>query len=204
MSGDFERHAAQELLAKADALGVAVPDDLRATVCSNAISGGALAWCRQQAGYLSHDLEQEIPCCWATAETGRAIDCTCWEPEYDVEQQPTAVQLESPLHAERADSLCGDCAFRPGSPERSTAYERESLYSLADRGVPFWCHRGMRKPDRWCHPDGRVVAGDPNDWTPLIVGTVPYRADGQPALLCAGWAKRNDAATYRAASRTTR
>lgn len=48
----------------------------------------------------------------------------------------------------------------------------------------------MRRPVRWEHPDGRTIDGSPDDWQPAIINGLPYRADGRPGLLCAGWAAR--------------
>lgn len=138
--------------------------------------------------------DEEVPasgllCCWGATIYG-PDRCTCWEPVYDVEQTvPAEPATRGGCIA--ADTLCGDCAFRPGSPERADEWSREHLYRLADTGEPFWCHRGMRRPLRYQHPDGRVASGSPDDWQPLTLNGVPYQADGTPGLLCAGWSKRN-------------
>jgi hypothetical protein len=117
-------------------------------------------------------------CCLAAAEDGAAF-CTCWRPEYDMEQQKPQADVEP----ETRTQMCGDCAYRPDSPER-----RDDPYALLD--LPnFWCHRGIRRPARWRHPDGRVRPGDPADYEPPIVNGIPYRADGLPAARCGGWAQ---------------
>ena len=109
--------------------------------------------------------------------------CTCWVPVYDVAQVDPA-----PGDLEPRAAMCGDCAFRPGSPERADEWTREALYDLAEPGRPaFFCHDGMRRPVAWRHPAGPEVPGHPDDWQPPIRAGVPYRADGRPGLLCAGW-----------------
>lgn len=89
--------------------------------------------------------------------------------------------------------MCGDCAFRKDSPERREAFLEEALMELPTTGQPFYCHEDMRRPVRWEHPDGRTVEGSTADWQPPIIGGLPYRLDGRPGLLCAGWAARADA-----------
>nr|MDT0660822.1 hypothetical protein [Micromonospora sp. DSM 115978] len=69
------------------------------------------------------------------------------------------------------------------------ALERRAV-DLAVPTTPFWCHQGMRRPFRWEHPDGRTVDGSPDDYQPPTLAGVPFRADGSPGLLCAGWAAR--------------
>jgi hypothetical protein len=110
-------------------------------------------------------------------------------PVFDVEQQrPRPPAGPEELAVQRA--LCGDCAFRKGSPERADEWTESALFDLAASSVPFWCHQGMRRPVRWEHPDGRTVAGSTDDWQPPMVAGIPYQADGTPGLLCAGWAAR--------------
>lgn len=116
-------------------------------------------------------------CCYAAADRG-AAHCSCWRPVYDLEQAEPRTEL-SP---ETRSAMCGDCAYRPGSPELEEDPYR--LMGLAN----FWCHRGIRRPREWRHPDGRVRPGDPADYQPPIVGDVAYRADGSPAARCGGWA----------------
>lgn len=136
-------------------------------------------------------------CCDGRIDEGPAF-CTCWVPEHDLEQQPVdelhryALALGFPPATR--DLMCGDCAYRPGSPEKANAGDAADLEEWA--GHPnhaFWCHQGIRRPVRWRHPSGAVVDGDPADYQPLIVAGVPYRADGTPAELCAGWAARRRA-----------
>lgn len=124
------------------------------------------------------NLIQYVVCC-AGAAMGGARGCTCWEPVYDLQQFPPDTSIEH----ETRTVMCGDCAYRPDSPEREG-----DPYALLD--LPsFWCHKGIRRPKEWRHPDGRVRAGDPADYQPPIVGEVPYRADGRPAAQCGGWAQ---------------
>jgi hypothetical protein len=115
--------------------------------------------------------------------------CYCWRPVFDVEQADP-IPPASPDDIGVQARMCGDCAFRKGSPERAYEFEEEALFSLADEGTPFYCHDGMRRPVRWEHPDGRSIPGDPADWQPPMVCGLPYRTDGRPGLLCAGWAAR--------------
>lgn len=52
----------------------------------------------------------------------------------------------------------------------------------------------------WRHPAGMRIPADPGrdgDYQPPIVLGVPFRADGQPGLLCAGWAGRDVIASTR-------
>lgn len=119
-------------------------------------------------------------CCYAAAEDGPAA-CTCWEPIYDAEQ----AEPRTDVVPETRSQMCGDCAYRPDSPERAG----DPYFGLALTN--FWCHRGIRRP-RWRHPDGRVRPGDPADYQPPVIDGVPYRADGLPAARCGGWAGRSD------------
>jgi hypothetical protein len=84
--------------------------------------------------------------------------------------------------------MCGDCAYRPGSPERKHDFEEEALLALPLEGQMFWCHDGMRKIIRWEHPDGRTIAPTGDDYDPPIINGAPFRADGRVGVLCAGWA----------------
>lgn len=125
-------------------------------------------------------------CCHGSAMSGDPLDCTCWEPVYDLDQtapDPTVEPSDQP-------EMCADCAYRSDSPERADADDSEMLGGLPDGDNPFWCHQGIRRPTRWRHPLGREVPGDPADYRPPLVAGVPYQADGQPALRCAGWVAR--------------
>lgn len=180
---DFQRLALQRLIDKANTLGVAVPPQI--THLCGPTNHGATVY----ANLHPDEGDPSVPaallgCCMGA--TVDLADCTCWVPIFATEQA-------APRPPASADDLqvgpkmCGDCAFRKGSPERSSEWEEEALFGLAASGTPFWCHAGMRKPIRWEHPAGLTVDGDPDDWMPPMLHGVPYRNDGQPALLCAGW-----------------
>jgi hypothetical protein len=125
-------------------------------------------------------------CCMGDADQGPA-GCTCWRPEYEVDQADP-VPPTGPDDLVVPATKCADCAYRPGSPERADEYMADELISYAYAGRPFFCHTGCRRPLRWRHPDGRVIDGDPSDYRPLIRDAIPYQADGRPAPICAGWA----------------
>jgi hypothetical protein len=135
--------------------------------------------------------EATMGCCWGTVIRGPE-NCTCWEPEYSLEQAEPEKDL---LPMPRA-KMCDDCAFRPNSPERNgdDSYANAddgALDELVAGGQPFYCHTGMRLPLRWVHPSGATVDGHPGAYDPPIVRRdgipVPYKADGTPANICAGW-----------------
>lgn len=188
--GDFYDRALGELLAKADGLGVDVPDAVRVLHTSEAVQGGA--------DYLRVHPEMEdpdrwpadfFPCCWGVAIYFDLSRCQCWEPVYaDAQAAPQLV--DGPADCPTQTAMCGDCAFRKDSPERSEEWTEESLLRLADTGAPFWCHDGMRVPVAFRHPVLGEVPADPAGYTPAVVAGVPYRADGTPGLLCSGWAHR--------------
>lgn len=144
-------------------------------------------------------------CCPGRLRDGPA-GCTCWQPIYDRDQTdpPSAHVLASWLEEEVATEvragMCGDCAYRPNSPEKqsqaSHAGDAAELERLAASGEKFFCHDGFRRPVAWQHPAGMRIPADPRrdgDYQPLIIFGVPYRADGQPGLLCAGWDARHRA-----------
>lgn len=57
--------------------------------------------------------------------------------------------------------------------------------------TPFYCHQGIRKPIAWRHPpSGTEIPGHPGGYDPPIQDGVPYKADGSPAFICAGWLLR--------------
>lgn len=152
---------------------------------------------------IGHGARPDLPdagegmCCAGAAING-PHRCTCWRPVYDIEQVdplPDVPQV-------RPAGMCGDCAYRPGSPERQGdpdhAGDAELLDDLAASGTPFWCHDGIRRPARWVHPPtGIEVPGHPADYEPPMVGAVPFRANGRMAFLCAGWAARGRALAAR-------
>lgn len=131
--------------------------------------------------------DKVVPCCWASAETDGA-ECTCWVAVLDVE--PTTDVQEGPPLARRR--MCGDCAYRPGSPERQELGGDEPWYGLEQ---PFFCHTGMPRAVAYQHPTlpEPVPAPDDGDYRPYIRDGRPWQADGRPAELCAGWAAFNRA-----------
>jgi hypothetical protein len=90
--------------------------------------------------------------------------------------------------------LCQDCAFKPGSPERQgdPRYrgDTEFLNRIVETGESFFCHQGIRRVVAWEHPSGARVEPAPGDYQPPVIDGVPYRADGSPGELCAGWTSR--------------
>jgi len=147
-------------------------------------------------------------CCEGAQKAGPA-GCSCWTPEFDLEQTTPDLEAVVDLALGQAEPpvrhrMCGDCAYRPDSPERSgdPAYRGDGaqLEQWAADGDRFWCHDGMRRPIAWRHPAGMRLAAalDDGDYQPPILEGIPYRADGQPGLLCAGWAARNRALKARA------
>lgn len=120
--------------------------------------------------------------------------CTCWRPAYDLEQAEPR-----PGPHDVREGMCGDCAYRPGSPEKASdpdhAGDPESLEHFAAIGAPFWCHDGMRRVVARRHSAGAEIPGHAAAYDPPIRDGVPYRADGRPGLLCAGWDARRRALT---------
>lgn len=116
-------------------------------------------------------------CCLSAAEDGPAA-CTCWEPLYDADQAEPRTDVEPTTRSR----MCGDCAYKADSPEMA-----RDPYALVE-ATNFWCHRGIRRPREWRHPDGRVRPGSAADYQPPIIDGIPYRADGLPAARCGGWA----------------
>lgn len=139
------------------------------------------------------DLGLTEPCCYGVAN-GTADNCSCWRPVYDGDQTDR-LTFDAPVV--RPDGMCGDCAYRPGSPEKSgDPHHRgdpQELEMLAESGRPFFCHDGMRRIVKWVHPTGAEVPGHPADYAPPISGDLPHRTDGTPAYLCAGWDARRRA-----------
>jgi hypothetical protein len=128
-------------------------------------------------------------CCDGSAAMGPQY-CTCWAPAFDLEQQAAR-----PGERGQRDAPCGDCAYRPGSPERSGNERYNGDQAFLDRivetGEPFHCHVGIRRVVKLVHPSGAEVELPPGgDYRPPIVAGVPYKADGSPGELCAGWAAR--------------
>jgi len=162
----------------------------------------------EAAGMLAHggpwgQLEMPDPvngaCCIASAVKGPQY-CTCWEPEFDAGQQDPR-----PGKPGQRAARCPDCAYRRDSPERSgdDRYngDAEFLERIAVTGEAFWCHVGIRRAVALVHPSGaRVSLLHLGDYRPPVVGGVPYKADGTPGELCAGWAARRRAHLSREAA----
>lgn len=136
-----------------------------------------------------------LTCCYGVAAAGPHA-CTCWRPVYDHTEQTNPDETAQSTVRPR---MCGDCAYRPGSPEKTGDPQHRGdateLEILAESGSPFYCHDGMRRIVRWCHPSGAELPGHPADYAPPMVGATPYRTDGKPGLLCAGWDARRRALT---------
>lgn len=185
---DFERLAVQRLIDKATAAGLYIPDTITAIASSLAHtehcgSYPAGAWADANPGD-----DYPVGCCIGNDMYG-PDRCTCWTAVYEIDQhEPRPPQRAEDIEVQTR--MCGDCAFRKGSPERAEGFLEEALHSMAEAGQPFYCHDGMRRPAHWLHPDGRRVEGSTADWRPPIIAGLPYRADGRPGLLCAGWMAR--------------
>ena len=143
----------------------------------------------------------ELYCCWGVINSGDYRDCSCWEPIYDLEQQPVTI-----AEAGCRTVPCHDCAYRVDSPERqgdeSVVGDDYELQRIVALGQPFWCHQGIRRPVAFVHyPTGIVVPGDAADYRPPMRQSRPYKADGTPADMCAGWASRRLRYLYEEARR---
>lgn len=120
--------------------------------------------------------------------------CTCWRAVYEPDQ--TSKLDGDPAPAPRP-LMCGDCAYRPGSPEKAgdPGYrgDAEELEHLAASGTPFYCHDGMRRVTKWVHPSGAEVQALDGAYAPPFTGNIPHKTDGTTADLCAGWDARRRA-----------
>lgn len=187
--------ATRRLVEQADEMGLSdqVPERIREIVMGRVpTNGGAVMWARLNEGLPEADWP--VGCCEPNDLFGPEY-CLCWEPKYDLEQQPVT-PVGSWKDCQPRDGMCGDCAYRPDSPERTDGdgYMEESLLDMArSRNRVFFCHENNRKPVLWKHPDGREVPGDPADYQPPFADGVPYQADGTPSLICAGWWAINSA-----------
>lgn len=150
-------------------------------------SAGARAWIERHPDEDAWPW-QAYACCSSAAIYGPRR-CECWEPVYDVDQANPQLP-KSPEDLGVQPRMCGDCAYRKGSPERDDDYLAGTLLELAVSQTPFWCHTGMRRPVVYRHRDLGDVPADPADYTPPMVAGVPFQADGTPGLLCAGWSVR--------------
>jgi hypothetical protein len=188
----LERLAIQKLVDRANAAGIEVPVDVLAALHGRHGSVGAAGFAARYPGEDWTGVpDAAISCCMGVAMGGLEA-CTCWFPVFEVEQAP----IRPPACAEDLEAqprMCGDCAYRKGSPERSDPYVAEQLLELPSTGQVFWCHADMVRPVAWRHPQlgpEHDVPGEDSDWRPAMANGIPYRADGRPGLLCAGWAQR--------------
>lgn len=126
------------------------------------------------------DATDGIPCCMASAI---GDTCSCWMPLYDQPRDHDVQEGPSPVR----ELCCHDCAYRNDSPERTAG---EAL--PYDYRTPFYCHDGMPRVIAQVHPAGALVHGEQGDYDPIVAGSSSERrawqADGQPGVLCAGWA----------------
>lgn len=158
---------------------------------------------------MCHEVPEDLPdagegmCCPGAAVYG-PHRCTCWVAVYDLEQAPvdqTVVRLlDAGVTPVTRKLMCEDCAYRPDSPEKagdeSYAGDPDFLEGIAARAERFWCHVGIRKPVAWRHPSGVEIPAHPGGYDPPKVKGIPYRADGSPAELCAGWDARRRALAH--------
>ncbi|TFV83138.1 hypothetical protein [Blastococcus sp. CT_GayMR16] len=127
-----------------------------------------------------------VPCCEASLHSD-GEECTCWEGLLDV--VPTRDVQEGPQLVRRR--MCGDCAYRAGSRERTELAGDLPYYT---RDQQFQCHTGMPRATSYKHPAlGDAVVPDitGSDYRPYVRGARAWQADGRPAELCAGWAAVN-------------
>lgn len=136
------------------------------------------------------DIDDYGWCCDGAALRGRRF-CTCWEPVFDLEQQPLVDDGRPPAEVPTRSKCCHDCAYRAGSPERE-AGDGDWLVELATGdGRMFWCHQGMRRVIAFRHPDGRELPAGDGDYRPPVGPAerpVAWKADGAVGERCAGWA----------------
>jgi len=121
-------------------------------------------------------------CCMGAAAMGR---CTCWRETYDRPQLPAVVPIVPPTV--RRGGCCGSCGVVDGLADRL------GIDDAAVLGRAFFCHQGLRRAVERHHPDGRVRPADPHAYAEATVDvggvSMPLKADGTVADLCAAWAK---------------
>ena len=116
--------------------------------------------------------------------------CTCWEPIYDLEQQPLENGGEPPAELPTRDKCCHDCAYRNGSPEREAGETDTLMERATSAGLAFWCHQGVRRAIAYRHPDGTEVPAGEGDYQPPVgppERECIWKADGSICERCAGW-----------------
>lgn len=130
-------------------------------------------------------------CCLGALEDG-PTGCTCWIEQYDLEQADP-IPGERPLEPK----MCTDCAYRANSLEHTGAEHVAGDVDLLERivvsGDIFNCHQGMRRIQSWLHEPTGTVWSDPSleaAYAPPIIDGVPFKADGSPGNICAGWAAK--------------
>jgi hypothetical protein len=130
-------------------------------------------------------------CCYGVTINGPS-GCTCWETVYGHEQAPPVTGQQPTTRR----LMCEDCAYRPGSPEKrdDPMYRGDAndLEMAAETGQ-FYCHQGLRRILGWRHPSGAWHPAPPGGYDPPVVDNIPYRVDGSPEELCAGWDARRRA-----------
>lgn len=145
----------------------------------------------EQAKAISDDINNPMNyCCYGSASNG-PTHCECWVAEYsDDRQKPKGGDMQLRV------TQCQDCAYRHDSAEWNDPVERAKLIAHALGDGVFSCHQGTPYVVRWRHPEGMVIeaerdaAGNINTYEPLIIGSTPFKANGEPADLCAGYATR--------------
>lgn len=134
---------------------------------------------------VAESLREFGTCCMGEAGMGR---CTCWEPVYSEPQAPPADPFPPPSVR---SACCGTCGVVDGLTEEL------GIETAALVGRPFFCHQGFRRILEYRHPDGRTRPARGEHDYPESQGhyidaggyRIPIRADGQPAQLCAAWAR---------------
>jgi hypothetical protein len=138
--------------------------------------------------------ERDLPdagngiCCMGNAARGPG-GCTCWEPVYDLEQEPVQ---HGPLAVRKR--MCGDCAFRKGSPEQlgderhAHSGEGELDGMVLTDGALFICHQGMRRVVALVHkPTGVRVEQPACAYAPPMGKGGAWKANGALGDICAGF-----------------
>jgi hypothetical protein len=185
---DFERTAIQAVIDQATTAGIPVPDAIKRVMdhlTHDHVEPGGRLWAAAHPEENLRPVEAYL-CCDAVAYYGPER-CTCWVAVYDVEQA-TPIPMTGPDDIAPQPRMCGDCAYRPSSPERSEGFSEAHLLTLPTTGQPFWCHQGSRRPVAYRHPTLGDIPADQSDYRPPVIDGVPYRTDGRPEQLCAGWA----------------